>query len=186
MHLFSSLCLLPLFSISLSPYSVFIFICVFPFLIPISSPHCLFSLSCLSIFHLFLDPLTPSTVCHPLFPQCLHPSLSSCSSQEGQVHRLLSENMWRELIGSSIWLFPPDCFCMAVTWLWFASFSFSTSLYLSSLSLHFSFLLIFTPPYVCLFFFFYCALFLPPCFLCVVPPCKIKPPAAAEGLSHCV
>lgn len=27
----------------------------------------------------------------------------------------LSQNMWRELIGSSIRLFPPDCFCVAVT-----------------------------------------------------------------------
>lgn len=111
----------------LSPYSLFFFI---PLMHTPSFPQMLswlffnFSSICLSpssiILFSPLDPLIPFTVCHTLYPPspwCLHPSLSSLSSQEGQVHRLLSQNMWRELIGSSVWLFPPDCFCVAVTWL---------------------------------------------------------------------
>lgn len=43
--------------------------------------------------------------------------IPSLNFQEGQVQKLLSRNMWKELIGSGIWLFPPDYFCVAVTWL---------------------------------------------------------------------
>lgn len=104
------------------PIPIF-FLCVSS---PVLSSPSLIPFPCLLFFYSFVClPLPsfcsiPSGVCHTLFlpfPQCLHPSLSSLSLQEGQVHRLLSPNMWRELIGSSVWLFPPDCLCVAVTWL---------------------------------------------------------------------
>lgn len=44
-----------------------------------------------------------------------HLSLFSRLTRGSSARAFLSQNMWRELIGSSVRLLPPDCFCVAVT-----------------------------------------------------------------------
>lgn len=81
--------------------------------------------------------------------------------------------MWRELIGSSVRLFPPGCFCVAVT-----CYPPTSSLTPPSISLSFSFIL--RLAFCALSFSFY-VFFFSPClsFLCHDP---LKPSATAEEL----
>lgn len=63
-----------------------------------------------------LDPLISPTHPPPPTPTNTynHLSLPPAHSRV-KCTGFLSQNMWRELIGSSVRLFPPGCFCVAVT-----------------------------------------------------------------------